>query len=104
MGDLHTQANVGAAGGFILARLRVGVEPAGAVNGVNLVYTTPEDFLNTADLTVAVYWNGLRLFEGAVCDYTISESGGIGTGFDTITFAVAPKTGDNVLVDYVTAP
>lgn len=75
----------------------------GTINGTNTVFTTAVDF--TAG-TEAVYFNGVRQFPGAGNDYTISESGGVGTGFDTVTFAVAPrarpgaKPDDRVTIDY----
>jgi hypothetical protein len=47
-----------------------------------------------------VYLRGLRLLEGAGNDYVASESGGAGTGYDTLTFSRAPRVDDNVFVDY----
>ena len=58
----------------------------GLVDGINAAYTTSQDFL--AGLEV-VWWDGVRVQEGA--DYFRSESGGVGTGFDTITFAEPPR-------------
>lgn len=75
----------------------------GAVNGINAVFTTSNDFEPGSE---AVYFNGLREFEGAGNDYIRSESGGIGTGYDTITFADIPrsrpgsKPDDRVTIDY----
>ncbi len=76
---------------------------AGAINNVNTVFTTSVDFQSGDE---AVYFNGNRQQEGASSDYVRSESGGVGTGFNTITFAVAPrprpglKTDDSVTIDY----
>lgn len=75
----------------------------GAVNGTNTVFTTVQDFVDGTD---SVYFNGVRQREGIGNDYVRSESGGVGTGFDTITFAVAPKSrpgskpDDVVSIDY----
>lgn len=75
----------------------------GAINGINAIFTTASDFVPASE---AVIFNGLRQFEGVSNDYLRSESGGIGTGYDTITFAVVPrnrpgsKPDDSVLIDY----
>lgn len=81
---------------------RVHETPAGAVDGVNDTYTTADPFChNPTDETINVFRNGVLQTQGD--DYTVSESGGPGTGFDTITFAVGciPKTGEVLRVDYV---
>ena len=80
-----------------------GETPTGVINGFNTVYTTAVDFVAGSE---AVYFNGVRQTEGVGCDYVRSESGGVGTGFDTITLAVAPrnragaKPDDKVMIDY----
>lgn len=64
-----------------------GEEPSGLVNDVNVTFT----IANTPEAgSVKIYWNGIRIKE--VEDYTISG--------DTITFLVAPSTGDIILCDY----
>lgn len=84
------------------SRLRFGVELSGDQNGVNQTYTAPEFFTLG---TMQVYWNGNRNHKGATHDFTVSESGGVGTGYDTITFTgVAPLPEDHILADYVAAP
>ena len=80
------------------AARRVGITLLGVINGVNLVYTTPEVFVNTGGDTIGVFWNGQRLVETE--DYALSESGGIGTGYDTVTMLAAPKVGDKLKADY----
>lgn len=80
--------------------LRTNVVPLGTVNGVNTVFTTPDNFVHDGVTNEAVFLRGLRRSEGAGNDYVASESGGAGTGYDTITFARAPKTGDNIVLDY----
>lgn len=80
-----------------------GEDLIGLVNDVNTVFTTAQPFLPGSE---AVFFNGVRQREGAANDYTRSESGGIGTGFDTITFAIpprnrpGPKPSDVVYIDY----
>lgn len=72
-------------------------ELAGLKNQSNNTYTTAADFVAGSE---AVYYNGVRLLEGVGNDYVRSESGGIGTGYDTITLVVAPHSDDNLLIDY----
>lgn len=75
----------------------------GVIDDVNTTFTTSVFFTPG---TEAVYFNGVRQWPGVGNDYSISESGGIGTGYDTVTFAVAPRTrpgpksDDRVTVDY----
>jgi len=77
--------------------------PSGAINDANTVYTTAAEFVDGGE---TVYFNGVRQMEGVGCDYVRSESGGVGTGYDTITFAVPPrdrpgsKPDDVVTIDY----
>ena len=77
------------------------VELLGVKNGVNMVFTTPEDFEQVLNIRIRTYLNGQRLLEGGGNDYTVSESGGVGTGFDTVTTAVAPQSDDNLTADFV---
>ena len=74
----------------------------GDVDGVNTVFTTTRKFLHGGDFDELVYLRGQRRLNGG-CDYVASESGGVGTGYDTITFLRAPKTDDNLVVDYFPA-
>ena len=76
---------------------------AGIINGTNTAFTTAVDFVANSE---AVFFNGVRQHPGVGNDYTISESGGVGTGFDTVIFDVAPrsrpgsKPDDRVTIDY----
>lgn len=79
-------------------RLKASVTPSGLINGVNTVYSTTDKWFTE---TLNVYLNGVKLKEGSLNDYTLSESGGASTGFDTITLTFAPKSGDVVTVGYV---
>jgi len=69
-------------------RVRViGETLAGAIDGVNTVFTTANKF---DPVTIAAYLNGLRLHRGAGLDFTVAESGGPGSGYDTLMLWVAP--------------
>jgi len=76
----------------------------GTINSVNTVFTTSQDFVPGIEV---VWFDGVRMEES--CDYTRSESGGVGTGFDTITFVEAPrarsapKADSKVAIQYVPA-
>jgi len=76
---------------------------AGTINGINKVFTVAVDFVAGSQ---SVFFNGVRQHPGASNDYTISESGGVGTGYDTVTFDIAPrarpgaKPDDRVTIDY----
>lgn len=76
-----------------------GVGLLGVMNGVNRVFMTPGIFVNQlGGDTLQLYYNGQRLLE--VDDYTLSESGGSGPGYDTVTLLFAPKPGDKLTADY----
>jgi len=48
---------------------------------------------------IIVEHNGRRLIQN--CDFIISESGGIGTGYDTITFiSFVPNPRSEIVADY----
>lgn len=48
-----------------------------------------------------IYLNGQRQVVGGTEDYTLSESGGAGTGFDTISFTYTPRSADRLIVNYL---
>lgn len=82
---------------------KVQIELDGPRNGANLVFTLPETF-DAGSLKV--YRNGVREMRDQLgaCDYVVSESGGAGTGFDTITFLDRPPiANENLFADYVPA-
>ena len=64
------------------------------------VFTAPMFFVHGGVETEVIHYNGQRLLEGAGCDYVASESGGAGTGYDTITLEFTPRSGSNWLIDY----
>jgi hypothetical protein len=76
----------------------------GAKNNNNRLFRTPDKFLNGlftegSEFHIHVKHNGKDLYEGT--DYTISESGGPGTGYDTIFItAFAPKPRSLLVATY----
>jgi hypothetical protein len=67
---------------------------------VNVTFTAGEVFVHDPPrLTICVYYNGQRLL--LADDYTLAESGGPGTGYDTIQTVVVPKPGDKIWADYI---
>jgi hypothetical protein len=73
----------------------------GTKNGVNTVFTTSQKFTRTTGKEEWVYYNGVFQEFGAGNDYTASESGGVGTGFDTITMSVAPYSWEKLEIVYI---
>lgn len=89
--------------GVLLGSFVVG-EELGPCNGVNLTFQTDHKF---EPASIKVFWNGVRLHSGIGNDFVVSESGGPGTGFDTVVFAapeMAPLPGESVLADYIQKP
>jgi hypothetical protein len=96
--------------GYILAELpyifKQNVELIGAKDNVNRVFTVlPGDkFINgifdSNDFRIIINHNGRRLIQNI--DYLIYESGGIGTGFDTIQLiSLVPNASSKLIADYV---
>lgn len=82
------------------SKYRTGQVLSGPINGVNATFTTGEAFVHDPPrLSISVYYNGQRLL--LADDYAISESGGLGTGYDTVSMPVAPRPGDRVWADYI---
>jgi len=93
---LQTAANAA------VSHFRWNKELAGTKDGVNTTFTvTGEYFVQTGDIIIRVYLNGQRLQEGVGDDYIVSESGGPGTGYDTVTLAVAPLSWERITADYI---
>ncbi len=90
--------------GIPVTDLRYDRELAGTKNGTNKIFTLPggdKGINEVVGVKVAVWINGVRKHEGAGDDFTISESGGSGTGYDTITFVfIAPISRDRLVADY----
>jgi hypothetical protein len=87
-----------------ISRYRAAQGLVGPKDGSNEVFTTPglEPFMhNLPFLDISVYCNGVRL--ALLDDYMVAESGGPGTGFDTVILTVAPFFNDHLFADYVLA-
>lgn len=67
-----------------------------APDGVRTSFTTAVDFKVGAGEEEMVFVNGDLQRRDASCDYTVSESGGAGTGFDTITFNYTLISSDQI--------
>jgi hypothetical protein len=70
----------------------------GLQNGLNTVFTTSVKFQHTATLRESLFLNGMRLRHGVASDYIVSESV-LGTGYDTVTLAIAPIGVDWLTID-----
>jgi len=73
----------------------------GTKNGVNVVFTTSQKFTRATGKEEWVYHNGVFQEFGVGNDYVASESGGVGTGFDTITMSVAPYSWEKLEIVYI---
>src|SRR5690606_24175102 len=75
----------------------------GTKNNSNRVFTTPENFINGTfgnnEFRILIRHNGRDLVE--TIDYYVSESGGPGTGYDTIILCFSPKPRSVLVADYV---
>lgn len=99
---LHPVADGVKAAATLLGRFRWNKDLVGVKDGVNKVFTVPDPFfVQSGEIVIRVDMNGQRLRLGAANDYTVSESGGVGTGYDTVTFVVAPKAYENPTADYL---
>lgn len=82
-----------------------GVPVNGVKNGTNRVFTTPDIFVSDS---MSLFHNGRRLVRSAVLDprggeYVVLESGGVGTGYDVISFLTfAPNGSSQLFADYDT--
>ena len=81
-----------------------GISLIGAKDGTNRTFTTPDKFINGSlgnnEFRIKIIHNGRDLIENE--NYTLIESGGAGTGFDTIVFiSIIPTTKSKLEVSYV---
>jgi hypothetical protein len=74
----------------------------GLQDGFNTTFTTPTKFIHTTNHKEVIFTNGLR--NHIPEDYFVAESGGPGTGYDTIVFTIAPMVADVITIDYFEAP
>lgn len=71
----------------------------GPQDGFNTVFHSSFKFIASGLAKESFYVNGMLMLQGPGNDYTVSESGGVGTGFDTITLAFAPLSNDRLCLD-----
>ena len=79
------------------------IQLVGVVDNVNTTYTIPSGtWIQSFPYKIIVYKNGVKQVLGD--DYTIAESNGVGTGYDTVILAVAlttiPSPVDVITADY----
>lgn len=80
------------------------IELIGEKNDLNRTFKTPEKFINgnfqDNIFDISVKHNGRCLINN--CDFNISESDGLGVGFNTVTFiSFTPRPTSYLLADYV---
>lgn len=76
---------------------------SGIQNGSNTIFTLPttDKFIYNNDYKLTLYLNGVR--QAYTDNFLVAESGGPGTGYDTVIFVEAPIAGDELIVDYFKA-
>jgi len=85
----------------LTSNFRIEMVLVGALNSINTVFTLPPPdvyFLETTTYKITVYKNGIRQLLNV--DFTPVESGGTGTGFDEVVFALPPDSTDSITADY----
>lgn len=94
-----------------LGQRKTGIYLIGTLDGTNRIFRTPDKFVHANGLSIDVFHNGRRLVETPTADarsgeFFCTESGGAGTGFDTINLLTFIPVVRSVLVsDYqVAAP
>ena len=86
----------------ILTRIKFNQGLIGPINGLNRFFTTPHKFLyKPAEGVEPVFKrNGQTVYVGVEIE-DVSESGGPGTGYDTIEYRKAPRGKDKLTADYI---
>lgn len=88
-GILHLDPSLAVIGAGLGIEKR-GRELIGVRNGVNRIFMTPDLFIHGEGDTIELFYNGWRMeqttaFDSVRGDYFVSEGGGPGSGFDTVT-------------------
>jgi len=103
---INNGLEVSGGGGTLDFSFKQNVLLIGTKNGSNRIFTvpSPDKFINGSlglnEFRILIRHNGKGLLPGV--DYTMSESGGIGTGLDTIKIINFKPVADSTLVaDYV---
>jgi len=79
--------------------LSSGEEPIGVKDNSNTVFMTANKFLQKDGFALIFNKNGQEQLLGY--DYIVSESGGSGTGFDTVITRKPPRIFDTLICHYV---
>jgi hypothetical protein len=75
------------------------IDLVGEKNRINNIFMIPDVFfLQNTDYRITLYRNGTR--QRLSDDYMVAESGGPGTGYNTIIFTRAPYEEDSLVADY----
>ena len=87
--------------------IRENISLIGVKNGINRTFMTPDKFIEGTYLgstySIMIRHNGRGLAPDI--DYDLIESGGLGTGYDTIFFkSFVPTQFSNLLADYTIKP
>lgn len=84
--DGYVQSLIGQGGVGVNYLWRENIKLIGLLNGSNRTFFTPDKFINGSFygniFNITITHNGKELYENI--DFTIGESGGAGTGYDTI--------------------
>lgn len=97
-------AGGGGGASALLGRFRWNKDLVGAKNGLNTSFVVPggDKFTQIGEIVIRVFRNGQRLRLGSANDYEVSESGGPGTGYDTVIFqGPAPLPNEELTADYL---
>lgn len=93
--------------GSLPVNFKENISLVGARDGLNRIYKVPnsDKFINgtfqNSELSISVYHNG-KLLEQNI-DYIVAESGGVGTGFDSVIFTnYSPPSRSRILANYQT--
>jgi hypothetical protein len=73
----------------------------GTRDGTNTIFNTPTKFLYSDDLKISINIDRAGVKQKINDDYTIDESAGQGTGFDTIIFKRPPRPLEYLSCDYI---
>lgn len=103
--DGYTQGQINSGGSATIPYLwRENIDLIGLQNGVNRQFFTPDLFLDGSylgnEFNISVYHNGRKMARDL--EYTVSESGGLGTGFNTVNFiGFSPISSSTIRATYV---
>lgn len=103
--QLDENIDFGGGTGALPVSFHQNISLIGNKNGINRYFMTPHKFyigtLESSNFSIHVRHNGKALDPDL--DFTIQESGGPGSGYDTVIFeSFIPTQFSNILVDYVT--